>query len=95
MAVAEALAHGLPVLTTTGAPWSVVVERGCGWWVEPSVTGLESGLRQATALGRPQLEAMGANGRRLIAERFSWEVVARDMTALYEDLVAGKGGITR
>ena len=31
VAVAEALAHGLPVLTTTGAPWSMLPARGCGW----------------------------------------------------------------
>ncbi|GAG43150.1 unnamed protein product, partial [marine sediment metagenome] len=33
MVIAESLAHGLPVLTTTGAPWSMLPERGCGWWV--------------------------------------------------------------
>ena len=31
MVVAEALAHGVPVLTTTAAPWSILRERGCGW----------------------------------------------------------------
>ena len=30
MVVAEALAHSLPVLTTTAAPWSILGERGCG-----------------------------------------------------------------
>jgi glycosyltransferase involved in cell wall biosynthesis len=30
MAIGEALAHGLPVLTTTGAPWSMLPQRGCG-----------------------------------------------------------------
>ncbi len=30
MAVAEALAHEVPVLTTTAAPWPQLTERGCG-----------------------------------------------------------------
>jgi glycosyltransferase involved in cell wall biosynthesis len=47
--VAEALAHGLPVLTTTGAPWSTLAERGCGWWVDATVEGIAEGLRQATS----------------------------------------------
>ena len=49
IAVAEALAHGLPVLTTKGTPWPGVVERNCGWWVEPTVAGLSEGLRRATS----------------------------------------------
>ena len=40
MVIAEALAHGLPVLTTTGAPWSMLPQRGCGWWVDPTVDGI-------------------------------------------------------
>ena len=47
MAIGEALAHGLPVLTTTGAPWSMLPQRGCGWWVEPTV----EGSRRRTAPG--------------------------------------------
>ena len=44
MAIAEALAHGVPVLTTTGAPWPMLQESGCGWWVEPTVQGIADGL---------------------------------------------------
>lgn len=29
--VVEALAHGVPVITTRGAPWSGLVSRECGW----------------------------------------------------------------
>ena len=35
IAVAEALAHGTPVMTTTAAPWEELVRRECGWWVAP------------------------------------------------------------
>ena len=31
--VAEGLAHGLPVITTTGTPWEVLARERCGWWV--------------------------------------------------------------
>src|ERR1700722_5999516 len=40
MVVAEALAHSVPVLTTTAAPWSILRERGCGWWVDATLDGI-------------------------------------------------------
>ena len=44
IAVAEALAYGLPVVTTRGAPWSGLQDRRCGWWVEPTLDGVRRGL---------------------------------------------------
>ena len=64
MGIAEALAHGLPVLTTTGAPWPMLVEHGCGWWVEPTVDGIAEGLRDATSRDADALRAMGDEGPR-------------------------------
>ena len=86
MVIAEALAHGLPVLTTTGAPWSMLPERGCGWWVDRTVDAIANGLRQATSLDPATLHAMGANGRALVASEFGWEQVAKQFVQLYEDL---------
>lgn len=82
--VAEALASGVPALTTTGAPWSVLEEEDCGWWVEPEVASLEAAL--ADAVGRPDDERlmMGRRGRALVEERFSWSSVATKMRAAYQ-----------
>ena len=63
--VAEALAHGLPVLTTTGAPWSMLPERGCGWWVDATVEGIAEGLRQATSCDPETLVRHGYEGPRV------------------------------
>ena len=87
MVVAEALAHGLSVLTTTGAPWPMLPERGCGWWVDPTVDGIADGLRQATALDSATLHAMGAKGRALVAAEFGWERIAKEFVSLYEELI--------
>ncbi len=86
MVIAEALAHGLPVLTTTGAPWPMLRERGCGWWVAPTVDDIADGLRQATSLESAALRAMGAQGRALVAAEFGWERVAKQFMRIYEEL---------
>lgn len=83
MAAAEALAHGLPVLTTKGTPWSTLPGMGCGWWVDATVDGLEQGLRQATLLHTNELQEMGAKGRAFMRENFSWKQVAERMISMY------------
>ena len=87
MAVAEALAHAVPVLTTTGTPWSMVQEAGCGWWVPPSVDGLADGLRRATSLDREELLTMGEKGRSLVSKEFGWKRIADLMLSTYEEVL--------
>ena len=87
MVVAEALAHGLPVLTTTGAPWSGLPKVGCGWWVDVSVDGIAEGLRQATRLEAKSLREMGLRGRKWVETEFSWSSVANQFIASYESLL--------
>lgn len=89
MAIAEALAHGLPVLTTSAAPWPMLAERGCGWWVAPTVDGIADALRQATSVDSATLQAMGVKGRALVAAEFGWERVAKQFVMAYADLIAG------
>jgi glycosyltransferase involved in cell wall biosynthesis len=85
--VAEALAHGLPVLTTTGAPWSILPEKGCGWCVDATVEGIAEGLRQATALDPLELHDMGARGRALVIAEFGWERIADLMLSTYQSIL--------
>jgi glycosyltransferase involved in cell wall biosynthesis len=86
--VAEALAHGLPVLTTTGAPWSLLRERSCGWWVDATVEGIAEGLRQATSSDPETLYAMGRKGREWVRAELGWERVAKEVIATYEGVIA-------
>ena len=86
--VAEALAHGLPVLTTTGAPWSILRDSGCGWWVDATVDGITEGLRRATILDPDTLRLMGAKGRALVSAKFAWKRVADCMLSTYDAVLA-------
>lgn len=88
MAIAEALAHGVPVLTTVGAPWPALNEQGMGWRTPISVDGLAGGLAQATAENASVLRAMGAKGRAFVAAEFGWDRVAGQFLATYTTIVA-------
>jgi len=85
LVVGEALAAGVPVIASTAAPWDGVVDHGCGWWVEPTVTGLAVGLRAATATPADELTAMGEQGAEWVRREYDWDAVAaRHLTELYE-----------
>lgn len=80
--VAEALAHGVPVITTRGAPWADLEAERCGWWIDIGVEPLIEALREATALDDEKRRAMGARARKYV-RRYDWSVVARDTVAVY------------
>ena len=87
--VAEALACGLPVLTTKGCPWQELEINQCGWWVDISEAGIEEGLREAFSASDEELRVMGVAGRKLIEERYQWEGIAERMTIFYDWIVNG------
>ena len=87
MAVAEALAHGLPVLTTWGTPWSAVRENGCGWWVDAKVDGIAEALAEATLLDPESLMRMGAKGRAWVAKQFCWPTIGARFVSIYNELL--------
>ncbi len=83
MAIAEALAHGIPVLTTKGAPWPQLLQRRCGWWTEASADGIAAALQEATSMDTHLLRQMGNRGKLLIQEQFGWGRIARQMLSTY------------
>jgi glycosyltransferase involved in cell wall biosynthesis len=83
MVVAEALAHGVPVIVSKGTPWRRVEEMGCGVWVENDPESLAKAIERMS--GMP-LGEMGQRGREWMEKEFSWNDRARDMMKLYETL---------
>lgn len=84
VAAAEALACGVPVITTKGTPWKELVDCRCGWWIDIGVEPLAEALREATALADNERHEMGQRGRYLVEEKYSWPQIGRDMLSVYE-----------
>lgn len=87
IAVAEALANELPVITTTGAPWQDLVGHRCGWWAEPSVQGISGALVAAMACDSAELQEMGKRGRQLVIEKYSWNGIGSSALEVSEWLL--------
>ena len=84
LAVGEALAFGIPVITTTGTPWADLRKHRCGWYVEPEVQALAAALRDAVDLEDGARAAMGARGEAWMRENFSWHAVTSRMINAYQ-----------
>jgi glycosyltransferase involved in cell wall biosynthesis len=90
MTVAEALAAGVPVIATKGAPWSGLTREGCGWWVDHGERPLAEALMAAMTLRPQERAAMGLRGRDWMARDFSWDRLGAEMLAAYQ-WALGKG----
>lgn len=86
--VAEALAAGVPVIATKGAPWKGLDDEKCGWWIDGGPESLSAALLRATEMPEQELLACGEKGRSWMKRDFSWGHVAEDMLQLYAWLAA-------
>ncbi len=91
--VAEALACGLPVVTTTGTPWEHLNAVRAGAWVE--LHEVRAALSALTARAPDELRAAGLRGQRFVLERFDWSRVAARLHAFYAELLGRSRGAER
>ncbi len=89
-AVTEALAHGIPVITTQGTPWEELNTHDCGWWIPIGSESLSQALRKATEISGKELQNMGLRGRKLVESKYTWKSTGKKMKILYE-WILGKG----
>lgn len=89
MSVAEALAHAIPVVTTTGTAWGRLEAEGCGWVVNPTEAALEACLAAALRVPRSQLATMGQAGRCWMEREFSWSGIGRETGRAYSWILGG------
>ncbi|MEO7931668.1 MAG: glycosyltransferase [Chthoniobacterales bacterium] len=85
IAIAEALAAGVAVITTTGAPWQELVKHRCGWWVPPKIEPLACALKEALLMDEEERQQMGHRGIAWMKEGFTWHSLAIRMLAAYND----------
>jgi glycosyltransferase involved in cell wall biosynthesis len=78
--VAEALAHGVPVIASKGTPWSRLEEMRCGLWVNNDPDNLADAIR---AISTMPLQDMGKRGRAWMQNEFSWRSASNQMLDLY------------
>jgi glycosyltransferase involved in cell wall biosynthesis len=83
LVIAEALAHGVPVIASTATPWSEVEARGCGLWVANDPATVKEAILR---IARMPMQEMGMRGREWMMIQYSWDRAAAATAALYATL---------
>ncbi len=84
ISIIEALARGVPVLTTKNTPWKELNETQCGWWIERSIEGFSNTLLQIISTSSSDLCQMGNKGIVLIKDRFTWPNITIQSMQIYK-----------
>ncbi len=87
-AIGEALAAGVPVITTRATPWQEIESCRCGWWIETGVEPLARALQTATQLDVSELDEMGQRGREMVLNNYSWRSSAERMLTVMQWLTS-------
>jgi glycosyltransferase involved in cell wall biosynthesis len=90
LVVLEALAAGIPVITTTATPWSALERVGAGRCVP--LSGFASALAGLMAEPPQRLAEAGARGREWALGEFDWGRSAGRLLDEYAALIAGARG---
>lgn len=85
--IIEALAAGVPVITTKGTPWQELETFNCGWWIDLNVVNLCNALNHAINTSREELKSMGKRGRKLVEDKYDNKVLAKEMVELYNSVI--------
>lgn len=86
LVIAEAMAHGVPVLVTDTTPWQGVAREGLGWCVPWG--DYPAALAAATAESHAALRERGGRAREWVLRDFSWTASARVLAEFYGTLKA-------
>lgn len=89
MAVAEALASGVPAIVSKGAPWGDLDKKAAGWWIDIGLDPLVSCLEGALAQVPDTLNEMGQRGRNWMEKEFSWDRLGLQMDETYRWILDG------
>lgn len=81
--IAESYLCGTPVITTTGAPWKLIQDYKCGWWIERNVKNISNAIMEFLSTPIEERMKMGLTGGKLVRENFSSKTVAQKMIDLY------------
>ena len=85
--ILEALAPGMPVISTKGCPWEIINDCKAGWWIDVGVDPLYKALLEFLNTDIKIRTEMSVNAYKIASEKYSWDVVIDDLLNLYNTII--------
>ena len=89
MAILEAWAYGLPVITTEFSNLPEGFETGAAYKIENNIDKLTDGLLDFMMKSNKDIIEYGRNGYKLVSEKFSWDIIGKKTIDLYNWVLEG------
>lgn len=90
MALLEAMSYRLPVVMTPACNFPEAAAAGAAILVDPHPEGIARGLGDLFRRTEDERRSMGAKGRALVEEGYSWDAIAERFAAVYQ-WILGRG----
>ncbi len=87
--IAEALACGKPVITTTATPWNDIEKNKCGKWVHANSRDIAKALLDLLSISTAERQQMGQRGKNFVTRSYSWDIVADKFVSVYQSILSG------
>ena len=84
ISIIEALARGLPVITTKTTPWKELEDLDCGWWIRRTKNDFINTLIKLFSKDENTLIRMGKNGIELVESKYTWTKLAQQSIQMYK-----------
>lgn len=81
--VVEALARGIPVITTRNTPWEDLEHNNCGWWIDRTENEMSKTINKLISTDAGELLSMGKSGKLLVKNEYLWSSIAKQSINLY------------
>lgn len=88
--ILEAMAHGIPVVTTPVGAEGIVSAADRAAWIVPADDGFAAAVRDALG-DEDESRNRARRARHIMEERFSWRAIAGRLGRLYEEALRGDG----
>jgi glycosyltransferase involved in cell wall biosynthesis len=89
MSVLEAWSYKMPVVMTPECNLPEGFTADAAIRIETDAESIALGLNSLFSMSAPDLQAMGAKGRALVEERFTWKTIAAQMREVYDWMLGG------
>ncbi len=89
VSVLEAMGTSRPVVITEQCNLPEVAQKDCGWVIKATQGALEQALKDALSSSSSDRGMQGEHGRRLVAARYGWDTIGRQMGDVYRWLTGG------
>jgi poly(glycerol-phosphate) alpha-glucosyltransferase len=89
MSVLEAWSYKLPVVMTPECNLPEGFAADAAIRIETGAESIALGLNSLFSMSASDLQAMGAKGRALVEERFTWKTIAAQMREVYDWMLGG------